>query len=186
MAVPGTRCPKSRKGFSTPSPFLRVPGRSSDSRIVRPHAPSRPRGQWHALRAPSPVTAAGPSPNRTGFPFHLRTSENLRTPALSGSAVELSIKYPTPREQARLCLRWIKVNKKRRGVLTRTASAWRIVGVGGWLASRPGLFTDLIFHPAMSSTEQECGGGDIRDLSASPVAHPDALSASNIPKEVTS
>src|SRR5204862_8136728 len=43
-------------------------GRSSDSGLPPP-PPSRPAGQWRFGAGASPLTAAGPSRNRTGFPY---------------------------------------------------------------------------------------------------------------------
>ncbi len=51
---------------------LCCPGRSSDSRILLPAASSHPGPDSDILRLSSPITAAGPFPIFTGFPFQPR------------------------------------------------------------------------------------------------------------------
>ena len=91
-------------------------GRFSDSGLP-PSPPSRPWGQWHVGAGASPLTAAGPSRTRTGFP--------LRSPLRAAAY------HPRVTSQ-RLLAAWLPVVAWAAVIFAFSSVPSLSSGLGGW------------------------------------------------------
>ena len=103
-------------------------GRFSDSGLP-PSPPSRPWGQWHVGAGASPLTAAGPSRTRTGFP--------LRSPLRAAAY------HPRVTSQ-RLLAAWLPVVAWAAVIFAFSSVPSLSSGLGGW---------DLVLRKAAHMTE---------------------------------